>query len=91
MAMSDSVATPSYEVVVPRSALAEELVADAELRYEPLVMLEVREGAVSARKLTMREKLAHADRTGGSVFAGSEEELEEMFDLLKEPSDQSAS
>jgi hypothetical protein len=91
MAISESVATPSYQVLVPRSALAEELVSDEQLRYEPLVMLQVSERGVSARKLTMREKLAHTDHTGGSVFAGSEEELEEMFDLLKEPSDQSAS
>jgi hypothetical protein len=76
---------------VPRSALAEELVEDEKLRYEPLVMLAVGEHGVSARKLTMREKLAHADRAGGSVFAGSGEELEEMFELLKEPGTNPAS
>jgi hypothetical protein len=74
----------SYDVVVPRDALAEELVVDEQVRYEPLVMLEVSERGVRARKLTMREKLDHGDRTEGSVFAGSEEELYEMFALMDE-------
>jgi len=42
------------------------------------------------RKLTMREKLEHADHADGSVFAASEEELDEMFDLLKRADDEPA-
>jgi hypothetical protein len=77
-----------HDVVVPRSALAEHLVADAEVRHEPLVMLQVRAGGVAVRRLTMGEKLIHSDRTGGPVFAGSEQELAEMFGLLAEQADQ---
>jgi hypothetical protein len=73
-------------MIVEREAVAPHLL-DEETRYERLVMLESGPGGTRVRKLTMREKLDHADRTEGSVFAGSGEELEEMFDLLKEPDD----
>ncbi len=36
------------------------------------------------------EKLERADHVDGSVFAASEEELDEMFDLLKRADDEPA-
>lgn len=53
-------------------------------------MLETSPDGTRVRKLTMPEKLEHADRVDGSVFAASEEELDEMFDLLKRVDDEPA-
>ena len=68
-------------MIVERDAVAPHLL-DEETRIEPLVMLERGPDGTKVRKLTMREKLDYADRTEGSVFAGSGEELEEMFALM---------
>ena len=71
-------------MIVEREAVAAHLL-DEETRIEPLVMLQTGPDGTRVRKLSMREKLEHADRVDGSVFAASEEELDEMFDLLKRP------
>ena len=70
-------------MIVEREAVAPHLL-DEETRIEPLVMLERGPDGTRVRKLTMREKLEHADRTEGSVFAASGEELMEMFALTDE-------
>lgn len=76
-------------MIVEREAVAAHLL-DEETRVEPLVMLETSPDGTWVRKLTMPEKLEHADRVDSSVFAASEEELDEMFDLLKRADDESA-
>ncbi len=73
-------------MVVERAALAEHLL-DEQTEIEPFVKLESEPAGSRVRKLTMEEKLAHADRTGGSVFMADEHEQEEMFALLDRQAD----
>lgn len=74
-------------VPVPASWIAPEILKREGLGIEPVVMLEEVDGKPAVRKLTMRETVAYADRTGGSVFAGSDEEFDETFELLAEQAD----
>ncbi len=54
----------------------------AGLELEPVVMLEPTADGLKVRKLTASEKLAHCERTGEPAFAGSDEELTELFDAI---------
>ncbi len=73
-------------MIVEREAVADHLL-DEQTEIEPFVLLESGPGGSRVRKLTIEEKLAHADRTGGSVFMADEHEQEEMFALLDRQAD----
>jgi hypothetical protein len=55
------------------------LLEAAGLEYEPVVMLESTETGLVVRKLTAAEKIAHSERTGEAPFAGSDEDLDQLF------------
>jgi hypothetical protein len=64
-------------MVVHASRLPEELLARADVEYEPLVMLESTPDGALVRKLTPAEKVEYAGRTGETVFFGSDAEFDE--------------
>lgn len=58
------------------------LLLAAGLEYESVLMLEPTESGLTVRKLTAAEKIAHSERTGEAAFAGSDEELKELFEAI---------
>ncbi len=73
-------------MIVQRAVVAEELL-DEQTRIEPFVMLEEDGSRTRLRKLTIREKLAHSERTGASVFMADEHEHEQFWALLDSQAD----
>jgi hypothetical protein len=71
-------------MVVERGAVAGHLL-DEQTAIEPFVMLESAPAGPRVRKLTVEEKLAHSERTGGGVFLADDQEHDAFFDLLKQP------
>lgn len=60
-----------------RSGWRRELLERAGVEHEPVVMLERTDAGALVRKLTVAEKLDHAERTGENVFFGSDKEFDE--------------
>jgi hypothetical protein len=58
------------------------LLVAAGLEYEPVVMLEPTEDGLTLRKLTATEKIKYSERNGEAAFAGSDEELKELFEAI---------
>jgi len=58
------------------------LLVAAGLEYEPVVMLEPTDTGLTVRKLTAAEKITHSELTGEAAFAGSDEELKELFEAI---------